>query len=108
MTSRNITGRKERFNEWYESVVHNLEMQYINCDLDISTRSLQREHWGQLWRIFENYVEYPHKGSKEQMESLEIADNAAREVILSAHGESSYNLDWKVQMDHYMNSSQCD
>jgi hypothetical protein len=57
-----------------------------------------------LWRIFESHVEYSHKGAKEQMESLEVADYEAREVILSAHDKSSSDLNWDVQMDHYMNS----
>ena len=42
------------------------------------------------------------------MESLEAADYEAREVILSAHGQRSSDLDWEVQMDHYMNSGNYD
>jgi len=103
-----MTGRKERFNKWLESVFDNLRGQYVSCDLDVDTESLQDKHWYQLWRIFESYVECPHKGAKEQMESLEAADYEAREVVLSAHGQSSSDLDWDVQMDHYMNSSNYD
>lgn len=103
-----MTDRKEEFNEWLASVFDNLRSQYTNCDLDISTESLQNKHWYQLWRIFESYVECLHKGAKEQMESLEAADYKAREVILSAHGQRPSELDWKVQMNHYMSSGNYD
>ena len=99
-----MTGRKEEFNQWISSVFDSLREKYINCDLNLDTESLEKKHWYQLWRIFESHVECPHKGAEEQMEFLEIADSEAREVILSAHGKSSSDLDWDVQMDHYMNS----
>ncbi|XGV97457.1 MAG: hypothetical protein ACAF41_32640 [Leptolyngbya sp. BL-A-14] len=103
-----MAGRKEAFNKWFVSVSNNLKSQYLNWDLDIGTVSLQNKHWYQLWRIFESHVECSHKGAKEQMESLEAADYEARKVVLSAHGQSASDLDWKVQMDHYMNSGNYD
>jgi hypothetical protein len=95
-----MPSRKEEFNEWLESTLDNLRSQYINSDLDVGTESLENKHWHRLWRIFESHVECPHKGAKEQLESLEAADYEAREVILDAHGQSSSDLDWDVQMDH--------
>lgn len=102
------TGRQEQFNNWLQSVFDNLEGQYINRDLHLDTKSLEKKHWNQLWRIFENHIEKASGGAKELMEAYEIANDAAAPVILNAHGKTFKDLDWENQMDHYMNSSNYD
>ncbi len=87
-------SRKEEFNNWLVSVFKYLQAQYLNCDLWLETESLKKTHWYRLWRIFENYVEAPHQGSKELMEALEVATYEAGEVVLDAHGKNYSELNW--------------
>jgi hypothetical protein len=79
---------------------------YSSIDLLLETQSLQRLHWYQLWRIFENYVERPQLNSKEYLESLNTASYEGEEVILNAHNTNYNELDWQLKMEHYMNSRQ--
>jgi hypothetical protein len=102
------TGRKEEFDTWIESVFDYLRDQYPNRNLFITTEPLQKTHWGHLWRIFEGTIEQPAKGSKEYLDNRNASFEAAGEVILEAHGQTSNDLDWCDQMDHYMNSRNYD
>ncbi|MBE9040744.1 hypothetical protein IQ235_08125 [Oscillatoriales cyanobacterium LEGE 11467] len=61
------TGRKEEFDNWFESALDYLKGQYINLDLWLSTESLETKHWHRLWRIFENCIEQNHQGAKEYL-----------------------------------------
>jgi hypothetical protein len=103
-----MTGRKQEFDQWIKSVLDNCKSQYINFELNISTETLKNHHWNKLWRIFENNIENQNNGSQQYEESILAADFEAREVILNAHGKSSSDLDFDVQMDHYMNSGNYD
>jgi hypothetical protein len=102
------SGRKEEFNDWLKSVFYRLNGEYVNLELELYVDNLKNNHWYKLWRIFEEHIESPHQGAKEQLLALDEAHNDASAVILSAHNKCRSELDFDLQMDHYMNSGKYD
>ncbi len=100
--------RRKEFSNWFESVVEYLEGQYSDCELYLEAGQMNRTHWNQLWRIFENSVERTDQGNKESMEVLEAATHETGGVVLDAYGKNYDELNWQQQMDHYLNSGKYD
>ncbi len=98
-------SRKEKFNNWVEGMIEDLESRSNYC---YEANSFKKWHWKQLWEIFDRNIDTNHFGSKEQLIAYDEADQAGRAVILEAHNLSDSDLLQDELMDHYMNSSNYD
>ncbi|MBD2090085.1 hypothetical protein H6F67_09495 [Microcoleus sp. FACHB-1515] len=98
------TGKKEAFDNWLKSVFSQIKGRYGHLDLRLEVTALEKKHWYQLWRIFEENVENPSGGSKELLISLDEAYNLAETVILNAHNTNTSELEYELVMDHYLHS----
>ena len=95
-------SRKEKFNNWIESIIDDLKSRSDYC---YTVNSLEKWHWKQLWEIFDKYIDVNHFGSKEMLEADEAALDEGTTVILEAHDLTDSDLQQEELMDNYLNSS---
>lgn len=88
-------SRRKEFNQWTESVINDLN---LRVDTNYEYENLKPYHWDKLWRIFEEYIEKPQGGAKEQQIAYDESSTLAEGVIADAYGETLEELEIQAEV----------